>query len=288
VVRAEFIIRVLGVQGPAVRALAAFGALVSCAAPPSAQAVTPLEVPKLGGAAAGASGESGIRFGRIPPTVGSRWAVTVEGRSVLMVTDAHGTEPQISEYASAYTVEILAVDGPAPSRVRVVFEKNVQRYMHAEKPTAIHGKTYIVDEALPHVQSPSGAPVPEEEAQRVLDVFPELGTRTQIDQVLPDDAMTVGEERHEIAGAIVRVIHPRAWTLGAGRAVLVRADGGDGVFVVTLDATSQNGLRIEVAGEARIRLHDARLVSIQLDGTFVGPDSSEPGLFTLRRSVRDL
>jgi hypothetical protein len=122
----------------------------------------------------------------------------------------------------------------------------------------------------------------------VLDVLPDLGTRTQIDQVLPDSAMAIGEERHELAGAILRVIHPRAWTLTRGTAVLSRAETEEAVFTITLDATSQSGLRVNVKGEARVRLRDARLTSLELEGTYDSPSSPAPGTFSLHRTVRDL
>lgn len=233
----------------------------------------------------------GVRFGRVPATVGSRWKVLVSARSTA--ADPQGGM-QLSEYVSAYDVEILAIDGPAPSRVRVAFERNVQRYQGADKPTAVDGKTYDVDARASHdgrwtVRDGSGGAASEEEAERVRDVLPDLGTRTQVDQILPDVAMAIGEARNELAGAILRVIHPRAWTLNEGTAVLVRTDADDAVFAVVIDATGSNGLRMTVKGEARVRLRDARLVQIVLDGSYdhAAGNASDPGTFSLRRTVSD-
>lgn len=242
-----------------------------------------LDVPRLDGGIVSPS--TGIRFGRVPPVVGARWGVSVEARSAL--ADPQGGT-QVSEYISSYTVEVLATNGPAPSRVRLAFERNVQRYQGIDKATAVEGKSYVVVDAPPHVRDDAGGAAPEDEGQRVLDMFPDLGTRTQIDQVLPDAAMEIGDSRNELAGAVLRVIHPRAWTLNAGTAVLARTDGQEAVFTIAIDATGTNGLRMDVTGEARVRLRDARLSRISLDGTYRNDSASEPGTFALRRIVRDL
>jgi len=245
-----------------------------------------LDVPRLDGGSVSPS-TGGIRFGRVPPVVGARWGVSVEARSAL--ADPQGGT-QVSEYISSYTVEVLATNGPAPSRVRLAFDKNVQRYQGIDKATAVEGKSYVVVDAPPHVRDDAGGAASEDEAQRVLDMFPDLGTRTQIDQVLPDAAMEIGDSRNELAGAVLRVIHPRAWTLNAGTAVLARTDGQEAVFTIAIDATGTNGLRMDVTGEARVRLRDARLSRISLDGTYVPTNDSalERGTFALRRIVRDL
>jgi hypothetical protein len=262
------------------------------AASPSPVVEPVLEVPRLSGDGGVEPVSAGIRFGRAAPVVGTRWSVTVEARS--SAADPQGGA-QVSEYLSSYTVEILSLDGPAASRVRLAFSRNVQRYQGLDRATSIDGKTYVVDATPPHVRDSAGGAAPEEEAQRVLDMFPDLGTRTQIDQVLPEAAMLVGDERHELAGAILRVVHPRAWTLNRGMAVLTRADANDAVFSLAIDATGSSGLRMDVKGEAHVRLGDARLTSLSLDGTYElatgsvrgAPDQPE-GVFSLRRIVRDL
>jgi hypothetical protein len=140
------------------------------------------------------------------------------------------------------------------------------------------------------VRDASGATPSAEESERVLDVLPDIGTRTQVDQVLPDAAMAIGEARHELAGAVLRVIHPRAWTLNEGTAVLARTDGEDAVFTLGIDATGSNGLRMVVKGEAKVRLRDAHLTQIALDGSYdlAKGSASDPGTFSLRRTVTDL
>lgn len=268
-------------------------ALAVSACSPAATAPPPVEptldVPSLHTRASEPPG-GGIRFGRVAPVVGARLRVAVQARSAA--SDPQGGA-QLSEYISVYTVEILGTNGPAPSRVRLAFEKNVQRYQGVDRATVIDGKTYIIDADAPHVRDASGGAAAEEEAQRVLDVVPDLGTRTQIDQVLPESAMAIGDERHELAGAILRVIHPRAWSLVKGTAVLSRTETEEAVFAIALDATSESGLHMDVKGEARVRLRDARLTSIVLDGTYhhgehANGSSSDPGMFSLRRTVSDL
>lgn len=263
----------------------------ACAGP-RASTIAPsppeLLIPPLdGGADVSSAPTEGVRVGHPVPVPGTAWTVTVHASS--QSADTQGGV-QLSTYESEYRVEILAVDGPAPSRVRLRFLRNVYVYGEREAPTAIDGKAYIVDARAPHVREAShGGAAPEAEAQRVLDVFPDLGTRTRIDEVLPDEAMRIGDVRDELAGAVLRVLHPRAWALRAGRATLVRVSGDAAVFDVSLDAASESGLHLEVSGEARVRLRDAQLVELALDGRYeTTPDagaSDPPGTFSLRRSV---
>jgi hypothetical protein len=259
------------------------------ATPPVSVSVTDpgLEVPRLDGG--GGESPSGIRFHRAVPAVGARWTVTTRAHSASTFQDGQGPDLQISEYLSTYAVEVLAVSGPAVARVRVAFEKNVQRYQSADRPTVLHGKTYIVDVTAPPVRDEGGGAATAEETERVLDNFPELGTRTQIDQVLPDVGMKIGESRHEVAAAVLAVIHPRAWTLHEGTAVLERSSGDEAVFAVTLDATGRNGVRMTVKGLAQIRLRDSRLVGVHVEGTYLPQaavgDAGTTGTFVLDRTV---
>lgn len=273
------------------RRLASLGALLFACSPAGrgssvAPTEPPLDIPPLHDAAAAPADDEGtVRFRRAPPTVGARWIVSTHAESR---TADPASGPEISAYTSEYEVLILAVSGPAPSRVRLHFDTNVHSYRGAEKPTVLNGRSYVVDTNAPYVHGEGDAAVSEEERERVLDVFPDLGTRTRIDEVLPDDAMHVGQKRDDLAAAILRVIHPRAWTLAAGQATLARAAGDEAVFTVSLDATSGSGIRMKVEGEARVRLRDARLTGLALDGTYGHASSSTAGSFTLRRTVRDV
>jgi hypothetical protein len=223
-----------------------------------------------------------VRFGHPVPAPGSAWTVKLHAVSK--------SEEQVSTYDSDYRVEVIAVDGPAPSRVRLKFLRNVHAYQGRVAPTAIDGREYVVDARAPHVRDATDAPAPEAETQRVLDIFPDLGTRARIDEVLPDEAMHIGERRDELAAAILRIIHPRAWSLRAGSAALARVEGDDAVFKVSIDANSESGLHLEVAGEAHVRIRDARLSDLALDGGYDTKQkdggSEPPGIFTLHRSVR--
>lgn len=243
---------------------------------------TALTVPLLndGGAASNATG--GIRFRRQPAKAGDHWSVSMRAESRT------GDGEQVSRYESDYTVEVLAVEGPAPSRARLRFDRNVNVYQDAERPTVVHGNTYVVDVAEPYVRDASGGAAAEVEAERVLDVFPDLGTRARIDQVLPEDAMAIGEARDDLAAALLRVIHPRAWQLDQGKASLARVEGGAAVFAVTISANSKQGVRMTVKGEAHVRVSDSRLVLLTLEGTYdAGARDATTGAFTLRRGVRD-
>lgn len=231
-----------------------------------------------------------VRFGHVSPAAGARWHVTTEATS--SVTDArHATLGHV--YLSSYSVEVLDTNGRAPSRVRLSFEQNHYVVNGAETPTSLEGKTYVLETTAPHVRDASGAPAPADEAERVLDIFPELGTRTQIDQVLPDAPMSIGDDRGELAAAVLSVIHPRGWTLGGGSATLTAVDDTAAYFTTTIDATAKNsGIRMWIKGEVRVRLADAQLMGLLLSGTYALPgesESSEPeGVITIRRTTRDL
>lgn len=262
------------------------GASLACGSPPRdgrPAADPPLEIPRLGDAgSASERAVDGVRFGRVPTTVGARWALSVRAESRLEA--APGTE-QRSAYESDVAVEVLAVDHGTPSRVRLAFERNVQVHQGAEKPTSVDGRTYVIDQEEPHVRDERGSAAPEEEATRVLDVFPELGMRARIDQALPERPMRIGDRHDALAAAVLSVLHPRAWTLRRGTAELARVEGDVAVFAVALEAVSASAMHMDVSGEVRIGLADARLASIALDGTYEGPDGAR-GDLTLRRTER--
>ena len=253
---------------------------------PTVTTAPALDVPPLeAGADSGSRIRDGIHFAHPVPRTGKAWRVVVS--AVSRSHDPSG-DLQVSTYDSSVLVEVVAVDGPAPSRVRLRFLRNVEAFQGQEKPTVVQGKEYLVDARAPHVRDAANVAAPEAEAQRVLDVFPDLGTRTRVDQVLPD-SMQLGERRDELAAALLRIVHPRAWTMLAGSATLVRVDGDHAVFEVSLDASSESGLHMVVKGEARIALADAELTELSLEGTYDtkktagAPESG--GVVSYRRKV---
>jgi hypothetical protein len=245
-----------------------------------------LVIPALGdgGATAPAVG-LGVRFGHPQPVVGMAWTVTLRASS----RSVDGATEQVSVYTSDSRVEVLAVDGPAPSRLRVRFSRNAYTLDGVDTPSPVDGKEYIIDARAPHVRTPSEQAAPVAESERLLDIFPDLGTRARVDEVLPDDALTIGARHDDLVAAILRVIHPRAWTLRAGAATLARVEGDHAVFTLSLEASSDSGLGMRLEGEAHVRLRDAQLVELSLDGPYElrAPGKVEPaGVFRLRRSVQ--
>ena len=264
-------------------------AAVACAPAPAPRSTPDLVIPRLDGDAGPppATG-AGARFGHPPATVGAAW--TVELRAASRSPDPPGGArgEQITLYESTYRVEVLAVAGPAPSRVKLGIVRNVHTLQDRPTPTVIDGKEYVVDARPPHVRDAAGAAASPAESERVLDIFPDLGTRARVDQVLPDETLAVGARHDDLAAAILRVIHPRLWTLRAGTATLARLDGEHAVFAIDLTATSDSGLRLQISGEARVRLRDARLEGLVLDGRYERPGAEAtdpPGTFELRRTV---
>jgi hypothetical protein len=229
---------------------------------------------------------AGVRFERRPASVGARTHVTVRAESRW--EDAQ-SQPQESIYESDFEVEVLAVAGPAPSRVRVRFDTNQSRYQGLPRPTSIHQKTFLVDVVPPYVRDASGAAAPEEQAQRVLDVFPDLGTRARIDEALPDEPIAIGETRDALAAAILRILHPRIWIAETTHATLERFEGasGEAVFALAIDAASrETSVRLALTGEARIVARESRLTSIVLHGAYEVGDAGAPGTFRYERRIR--
>ena len=256
-------------------------------AAPVATTTPALEIPPLDpGADPGPRTRDGIRFGHPVPATGKAWRVTTFATSRSQ--DATGY-PQISTYASKLRVEIVAVEGPAPSRVRLHFFENVETFQGISKPTIVERKDYMVDARAPHVRDASDKQAPADEVQRVLDAFPDLGMRARVDQVLPTEAMQLGERRDELAAAVLRILHPRAWTMNAGTATLVSVDGEHAVFNLSLDASSTSGISMQLTGEAKISLADSEVADLSLDGGYearkdAGPPEP-PGTFSYRRQI---
>jgi hypothetical protein len=282
----------LRVGAAALRVGQAFRAFViltlgACSSPPprpAASGAPDLVIPRLDRDAGPATQAEGAHFGHPPATVGAAWTVELSATS----RSADGTSAeQVSRYESTYRVEVLAVEGPAPSRVKLRFLRNVHAYQGEPAPTVIDGKEYVVDARAPHVRDSSGTAAPPLETERVLDIFPDLGTRSRVDEVLPDDALPVGARYDDLAAAILRVMHPRAWKLSAGTATLIRLDGAHAVFEIVLDAMSETGVRMEVGGQARVRMRDARLSELVLEGRYERKEPTPvwPGSFQLRRTV---
>jgi hypothetical protein len=152
----------------------------------------------------------------------------------------------------------------------------------------VHDVRVAVHGTEPFVRDASGGAASENETERVLDVFPDLGTRTRIDEVLPEVPMAIGDARDDLAPALLRLVHPRLWQLETGKASLARVEGSDAVFAIALVATSKaSGVHMDVKGEARIRTRDSRLVGLALDGAYDHDDATK-GSFVLRRVIRDL
>jgi hypothetical protein len=99
-----------------------------------------LTIPPLDAGAYAAQDRPGtVRFGHPVPRTGAGWNVSVRANS--------HSDDQESAYESDYRVVVLAVDGPAPSRVRLQFTRNVQLYQGVAKATSLDGKEYVVDAA---------------------------------------------------------------------------------------------------------------------------------------------
>lgn len=270
-------------------------ALAACPAAPLAPAprsAPDLVIPRLdrGAGTSEPTGE-GPRFGHPPATVGTTWTVEQEASS-RSPDPGGGVGEQRSLYESKFRVEVLQVDGPVPALVRVVILRNVRTFQNRVTPSAIEGKSYVIDALSMNVQSELGDPVGTLDREQLVDLVPELGRRSPVEQALPDAPLPVGARDDDLSRALLRVLHPRSWNFRDGSAVLVRVEAGHAVFRVEIegqaDGLDGNGLKLDVHGEARIRLADSRLTLFSLDGRYELPGAAAtnpPGTFELRRTV---
>ncbi len=256
-------------------ALVAFAVGQSCSPASAPPVETSLEIPRLAPDAGQVRGAD-ARFVREPARPGATMHVSV--RAASRAPDPSGGE-QLSEYESELDATVLEVAAGAPTRMRVAFARNVNLYQGMSTPTPIDGRTYVASAREPYVTDENGGVPASAEVERVLDVFPDLGTRTRLEEALPDGPLAIGDRRDDIARAVLRIIHPRAWTFDDGAATLARIEGGEAIYDVRIAAHSVQS-KIETAGELRVRMRPAGLASIALHGTYP-PD----GTFDYRRVV---
>ncbi len=269
----------------------ALTACASSAASPAPRSAPELVIPRLArdAGAPEASGE-GARFAHPPALVGMTW--TVEQKASSRSPDPRGGGEQRSLYESTFRVEVLQVDGLVPSLVRLVILRNVRTFQDQIAPNAIDGRAFVIDALTMKVQSESGAEVGTLDREQLVDLVPELGRRSLVEQALPDAPLPIGGRDDDLARALLRVLHPRSWSFRNGAAALLRVEAGHGVFRVEIEAGADgpdgNGLRLDVHGEARIRLADSRLTYFALDGRYELPGAAAtnpPGRFELRRTL---
>ena len=253
----------------------------SPSAPAPRVAEVALDIPRMDAGNGPTSAAGRVVFAHPSARVGARWRVTLHAESVSDDASGH----QLTTYDSESLVEVLAVDGPAATRFRVRFDRNVNAYQSAESPTPIHGKTYVVDVSAPHVRDERGAAATPDETERVENLFPDLGTRARVDEALPDEPAKIGDRRDDLARAILRVLHPRLWSADAATAVLGRVEGADAVFLVTLDASSTSGTKMHRAGEATVRTSDAVMSHVVLAGDYEPGAGNAHGVFKVERRV---
>jgi len=226
--------------------------------------------------------ESETRFSRVAPRVGQKTHITVRARSETPA----GFPPvgaYVDQYESDLAVEVVAIEASATTEVRVTFLRNVYITGNGELPTAVDGKSYLVGVKPPYVRDENGAAAPPEQAERVLDVFPDPGTRSRIDEALPDGPLAIGDRRDDLARAVLHVMHPRAWTPERAVATLARIENGHAIFSVSLAASSASSGKMDVTGDVSIHLSGASLESISLSGTY-GSD----GKFSYSRRIADM
>jgi hypothetical protein len=226
------------------------------------------------------------KFGARTFRVGERWSVRTWAEGLA---DDGGGATQSSRYDALLHVTVLSVvgggaSGAAPARLEVRFEKSLRAYQHEPKPTDLHGKTYVLDASTETVRDASGAEASANESELVRDAYPDVGTSSRIEQALPDGLLTPGMDAPGLAEAVLRSLHPRAWTFNHGRATFKEVDGEEAVFAIALDTTSARGLHLDVSGEARFRVADRQQTRLVLRGSYEKTEPPEvQGQFSIER-----
>lgn len=90
--------------------------------------------------------------------------------------------------------------------------------------------------------------------------------------------------RDEVATAVLRLVHPRAWTATTAEAKLARVEGERATFTLSLEAKSATGVNMKIAGEAQVTVRDAKLRAVHLSGGYTYKDDP-PGRFVYERTL---
>lgn len=261
-------------------------ALAACAgAQPALRREDALDIPTLAAPASSRAPEDAgpsVTIRRRPARAGDRWRVTVKADSREQTSwgfEEHAT------YDTAYDVEVLAIEGAAPSRLRVHYDHNVRTSRGQETRTPVDGQTYLVEAAqkLRVVDGGELATRPDE-AQLVSDMFPDLGAPGSVESSLREGALRVGDRQDGLARAVARLVHPRAVTLESGSATVARLEGDRLELALDMVLVWQMGSRAALKGKALVR-SDGLLLRVALEGAFEDEDAAPRGHMTYVREL---
>ena len=146
-----------------------------------------------------------IKFTKVPYSVGTVWDMQVEETVELKITvPIAQTQSQTTQ--TSETLEVLATEGPAVTRLKVVYNHQsviVTKYPAApvEKPTPVNGKTYVVELAggVVVILDDHRVAAPADEDQYVRAEWGLLGRPDPLLAALPDLPVKRGQSVNGIA-----------------------------------------------------------------------------------------
>lgn len=256
----------------------------------------------------------GIVFKKKAPAVGTKVSESKIKTMSLTVTVAGakasdpGVKVKFNEREGVEkTVEVLAVSGISVTKVKVAYKEStkVESKDGAEKTikSPVIGKTYIVEakNGAVSVLTEQGAPVPAEEAKEVQDDFKNLGKQDDMQSVLPETPLRVGDQVDAIAEGLRTKLSSgddgkTKTTVEKSSAKLIKINdkGGTktGVFKIELDVVIDKSgmvIRMKMEGEVELRAEDGFPVAMMLTAPAAvasapgakGPKIGGHGLFTM-------
>lgn len=226
-------------------------------------------------ATAPALGQETVSFTKVGKKVGDRYTETSSSTDVV-VLKAGGADVRMDlERRGSMRIEVLAVEAARPARIKVAYgnvqQTRVWEGMSQTTRPPHANRTYIVERigggAL-SIQSEDGSAPRPEELEAVRSDHSRLGTKGAYDRLIPDairvgdpvelplsDAQALfGDDETKVEGFTFRLAALEDGIARFTMQLTTRADGGP------------SSVKLELAGDVRVRPKDGRILSITLRG----------------------
>ena len=243
-----------------------------------------------------------ITFTKKLPNVNAQSREDSVMRTSLKITvDPTGTgrvqQPSTMETSERETKseELLAVNGDAATKLKVVFAEKTERVQEGQKPetkraSPVAGKTYVVEakEGKISVTDENGKSVSPVEAAILQKSYKYLGKPDPLSTLMPSHPIRVGDKVDELADALRQSIGKSAGDMAVGRVAVTLTDVHDdeGIFAVSMELSKAEGpmkFVIEQKGIMRVRRADSLLASVSLAGPVgVGINGADKGNAKMR------
>lgn len=237
-------------------------------------------------AAATSDKPAGVVFTHKAPAVGDKRDEdeTMDMNMDISVDLGNG-KPQKSDIkqheATKKVVEVLALNGDAPSKVKVTYG-TVEKKMteggkdKGAKASPISGKTYIVDSAggKISVTDPSGKPAPSQEAHEVEKHFKSLGKPDPLTASIPTTPLKPGDKVDAMANAIGEYLNRdseknEGVKVSNVNVTFKEQSGDEGIFDIALTVSKEDkemGLAIDLKGNVHALVKTSQPTKFDMKG----------------------